>query len=97
MSPDGLFAANWAEKHRSLIPAVMILFARAEDVGLVREARAVASAHGSQLLVLLQEGAEEELGAERATALCAAAEIPPKSLFILAQSHPDRMQTCVHR
>lgn len=47
--------------------------------------------------MLVKGPGDEELSTEKASALCAAAEITPKSLFVLVTSHPDRIHSSVMR
>lgn len=56
--------------------------------------------HGIQILVLLVRPTgvvDENFSTERASALCAAAEIPPKYLFVLSHTHLERIQACIQR
>jgi len=63
--------------------------------------KAESNAHGSVLLVVLLEGhsiSEGSVSVEKASALCAAVDLPPKSLFLLPHAtHPDRIAASLHR
>jgi len=62
-------------------------------------ARSNLATHGTQVLVMLMKpaGSVEDNFTDKASAFCAAAEVPPKHLFVLAHTNLERMQACVQR
>lgn len=49
------------------------------------------------MLIKTADAGEDNFSTDRASALCAAADIPPKALYILSHTHSERIQACVQR
>lgn len=95
--PSGILPSNWARKHRDLIPGVIVAFFKELDVQALSKLRGECAPHGTHILVMLLTSGDEGVVAEKAAELCAGADLPPKSFFILFTSHPDRVHASVHR
>ncbi|CAG7825272.1 unnamed protein product, partial [Allacma fusca] len=108
--PHGLVKSNWVSKHLNDIPAVCIIFfdlnwtsaewneRKQKCAQLIKQLKAEANPHGTQVLVMLiKNDIRDDLTNEKASALCAEAEILPKHLFVLPQGRLDKIQACLQR
>ncbi|CAL8120333.1 unnamed protein product [Orchesella dallaii] len=111
-APVGMVKSNWLQKHLQQVPSVVVVCfyidwseqywndKKTECANKIKELKAELAPHGSQILVMLikaVDSKEENFSTDRATSLCAAADIPPKALYILAHTHNERVQACIAR
>uniref|UniRef100_A0A0C9PXS3 TRAPPC11_0 protein n=1 Tax=Fopius arisanus TaxID=64838 RepID=A0A0C9PXS3_9HYME len=104
--PKGILKRNWMPKYLWEIPAVVVCFyeldwtdpnwteKKMECASRVQAIRSSLEGRSTRLAVVLIQktppDSEDSVTTERATALCTACELPPKSLYILP--HGDHLQ-----